>query len=75
MPERGIDPEEIIAAVRTRRAPMTSVSAGLRLWPTAGSGSAPAVLPLPLRQDDAGDPRGARLEPRIDTLETLAPIG
>jgi site-specific recombinase XerD len=28
---QGIDPEEIITAVRTRRAPMMSVSAGLRL--------------------------------------------
>jgi hypothetical protein len=28
---QGIDPEEIIAAVRTRRAPMMSASAGLRL--------------------------------------------
>jgi site-specific recombinase XerD len=28
---QGIDPEEIIAAVRTRRAPMISASAGLRL--------------------------------------------
>jgi site-specific recombinase XerD len=28
---QGIDPEEIIATVRTRRAPMMSVSAGLRL--------------------------------------------
>ena len=28
---QGIDPEEIIAAVRTRRAPMMSVTAGLRL--------------------------------------------
>jgi hypothetical protein len=27
----GIDPEEIITAVRTRRAPMMSASAGLRL--------------------------------------------
>jgi len=27
---QGIDPEEIIAAVRTRRAPMISASAGLR---------------------------------------------
>jgi integrase len=30
---QGIDPEEIITAVRTRRAPMMSASAGLRLWP------------------------------------------
>jgi site-specific recombinase XerD len=28
---QGIDPEEIIATVRTRRAPMMSASAGLRL--------------------------------------------
>jgi hypothetical protein len=28
---QGIDPEEIIAAVRTRRAPMMSASAGPRL--------------------------------------------
>jgi integrase len=28
---QGIDPEEIITAVRARRAPMMSVSAGLRL--------------------------------------------
>jgi integrase len=28
---QGIDPEEVIAAVRTRRAPMMSASAGLRL--------------------------------------------
>jgi hypothetical protein len=28
---QGIDPEEIITAVRTRRAPMMSCSAGLRL--------------------------------------------
>ena len=28
---QGVDPEEIITAVRTRRAPMMSVSAGLRL--------------------------------------------
>jgi len=28
---QGIDPEEIITAVRTRRAPMMSASAGLRL--------------------------------------------
>jgi hypothetical protein len=28
---QGIDPEEIIAAVRTRTAPMMSASAGLRL--------------------------------------------
>jgi site-specific recombinase XerD len=28
---QGIDPEEMIAAVRTRRAPMMSASAGLRL--------------------------------------------
>jgi site-specific recombinase XerD len=28
---QGIDPEEIIAAVRSRRAPMMSASAGLRL--------------------------------------------
>jgi hypothetical protein len=28
---QGIDPEEIIAAVRMRRAPMMSASAGLRL--------------------------------------------
>jgi site-specific recombinase XerD len=28
---QGIDPEEIIAAVRARRAPMMSASAGLRL--------------------------------------------
>ena len=28
---QGIDPEEIIAAVRTRRAPMMSASAGLQL--------------------------------------------
>jgi hypothetical protein len=28
---QGIDPEEIIIAVRTRRAPMMSASAGLRL--------------------------------------------
>ncbi|HYX86240.1 MAG TPA: site-specific integrase [Gaiellales bacterium] len=28
---QGIDPEEIITAVRTRRAPMISASAGLRL--------------------------------------------
>jgi hypothetical protein len=28
---QGIDPEEIIAAVRARRAPMTSATAGLRL--------------------------------------------
>jgi site-specific recombinase XerD len=28
---QGIDPEEIIATVHTRRAPMTSASAGLRL--------------------------------------------
>jgi hypothetical protein len=28
---QGIDPEEIIAALRTRRAPMRSASAGLRL--------------------------------------------
>jgi site-specific recombinase XerD len=28
---QGIDPEEIIAAVRTRRTPMMSASAGLRL--------------------------------------------
>ena len=28
---QGIDPEEIIAAVHTRRAPMMSASAGLRL--------------------------------------------
>src|ERR671915_50632 len=37
---QGIDPEEIITAVRTRRAPMMSVSAGLRLLPRAGSASA-----------------------------------
>jgi hypothetical protein len=30
-PGRGANPEEIIAAVRTRRAPMMSASAGLRL--------------------------------------------
>jgi hypothetical protein len=29
--ELGIDPEEIITAVRTRRAPMMSASAGLKL--------------------------------------------
>jgi sensor histidine kinase regulating citrate/malate metabolism len=28
---QGIDPEEIVTAVRTRRAPMMSASAGLRL--------------------------------------------
>jgi len=28
---QGIDPEEIITAVRARRAPMMSASAGLRL--------------------------------------------
>jgi hypothetical protein len=28
---QGIDPQEIIATVHMRRAPMTSVSAGLRL--------------------------------------------
>jgi site-specific recombinase XerD len=28
---QGIDPEEIIATVHTRRAPMMSASAGLRL--------------------------------------------
>jgi integrase len=28
---QGIDPEEIIMAARTRRAPMMSASAGLRL--------------------------------------------
>jgi hypothetical protein len=28
---QGIDPEEIIAAAHTRRAPMMSASAGLRL--------------------------------------------
>jgi hypothetical protein len=28
---QGIDPEEIIGAVRARRAPMMSASAGLRL--------------------------------------------
>jgi hypothetical protein len=28
---QGIDPEEIIAAVRARHAPMMSASAGLRL--------------------------------------------
>jgi hypothetical protein len=28
---QGIDPEEIITAVRTRRAPMMSASAGLQL--------------------------------------------
>jgi hypothetical protein len=28
---QGIDPEEIIATVRTRRAPMMSATAGLRL--------------------------------------------
>jgi hypothetical protein len=28
---KGIDPEEIITAVRTRRAPMMSASAGLKL--------------------------------------------
>jgi integrase/recombinase XerD len=28
---QGIDPEEIMATVRTRRAPMMSASAGLRL--------------------------------------------
>jgi sensor histidine kinase regulating citrate/malate metabolism len=28
---QGIDPEEIITAVRTRRAPMMSASAGLKL--------------------------------------------
>jgi hypothetical protein len=28
---QGIDPEEIIATVRTRRGPMMSASAGLRL--------------------------------------------
>jgi hypothetical protein len=38
---QGIAPEEIITAVRTRPAPMMSVSAGLRLSPTAGSGRAP----------------------------------
>jgi hypothetical protein len=30
-PEQGIDPEEIITAVRTRRPPMMSASAGLKL--------------------------------------------
>jgi hypothetical protein len=38
---QGIDPEEIITAVRTRRAPMISASAGLRLlsdgWQRAGA--------------------------------------
>jgi hypothetical protein len=28
---QGIDPDEIIIAVRSRRAPMTSASAGLKL--------------------------------------------
>jgi integrase len=28
---QGIDPEEMVAAVRARRAPMISASAGLRL--------------------------------------------
>jgi hypothetical protein len=35
---QGIDPEEIITAVRTRRAPMMSASAGLRLRKKRGSG-------------------------------------
>ena len=36
---QGIDPEEIITAVRTRRPPMMSASAGLRLRTNEGSGS------------------------------------
>jgi hypothetical protein len=34
-----IDPEEIITALRTRRAPMMSASAGLRLRTNESSGS------------------------------------
>jgi hypothetical protein len=50
---QGIDPEEIITAVRTRRAPMMSASAGaaaLIRSPAITSGSATA---LPLRSDRA----------------------
>jgi hypothetical protein len=44
---QGTDPKEMIAAVRTRRAPMMSASAGLRLWPTSGAAERRA-LPLAL---------------------------
>jgi integrase len=45
---QGIDPEEIITAVRTRRAPMMSAGAGSLLWrsarPVTPSGSRPAYV-------------------------------
>ena len=47
---QGMDPEEIIGAVRARRAPVMSASAGLRLSPRITSGSSSA---LPLRPGKA----------------------
>jgi site-specific recombinase XerD len=69
---QGIDPEEIIMVVRTRRAPMMSASAGLRLGSTetvSKSGSAPggSRSALPKRPPRRLSPRRSRLVQRRRT--------
>jgi site-specific recombinase XerD len=51
---QGIDPEEIIAAVRTRRAPMMSASAGLRSERSTQQRKRHPALPLRPGEASAG---------------------
>jgi hypothetical protein len=80
---QGIDPEEIIAAVHTRRAPMMSATAGLKLRPEAprksGSGGADRYSRSPLAKRVSRPPRGKTLEVVLSTVargsaSTPAPV-